>query len=70
MVVTPPLANVMSEHFLKLIFILHILNRGSNNLMRLFNFLVASSVFSERDVMHVTNTQGEATLLSCGIGCT
>lgn len=67
---TPPLANVMSEYFMTLIFILHLLNRGSNNLMGLFNFLVASSVFPERDVMHITNMQGKATLFLCGRICT
>ena len=57
MVVTPPFAHIMTEHFPTLIFILHFLNQGSNNLMGLFNFLVASSVFSEGKKMHIINTQ-------------
>lgn len=69
-VVTPPIANIMSGQFLTLIFILHFFNQGSNNLRGLFNILVASSVFPERDLMHIINTQGKATLLKCVIGCT
>ena len=68
--VTPPLANIMTEYFLALIFILHFLNQGSNNLMGLLNFLLVTSVFPERYVMHIINTQGKAKLLSCGKGCT
>jgi hypothetical protein len=58
-VVTPQFANIMMEHFPKLIFNLYFLNQGSNNLMGLFNFLVACSVFSEGKEMHILNTQGK-----------
>jgi hypothetical protein len=58
-VVTPPFANIMTELFPKLIFILHFLNQGFNNAMGLFNFLVASSLFSEGKAMHIINTQGK-----------
>lgn len=57
MVVVPPFGNIMTEHFLMLIFILHFLNQGSTNFMGLFHFLVASSVFSEGKEMHIINTQ-------------
>jgi hypothetical protein len=58
-VVSPPFANIVTEHLLTLILILHFLIQGSNNLMGLFNFLVVSSVFSERNVMHIIITQGK-----------
>jgi len=59
MVVTPQFANITTEHFPTLIFILHFLNQGSKNLMGLFNFLVASSVFSEGKEKHIYKHAGK-----------